>query len=278
MKKLLLLFGCLLLVLLVGCVQTDIVVHIQPNGSGTIEETVLMSKQAIAQMGAMMGQMSGVEGAEVNANPASELFNEDKLKAQAGRMGKGVAFVSSKKIDNNSYEGYKAIFSFKNINDIQIDENPAQSMPSDMAGGSMEMDMSSSYIRFQFVKGNPSKLIVRKPMDKESESSSDEDNSEMSTGEGMEGASEMAKMFLKGLKLSIAIDVDGKIVKTNATHRDGSKITLMEMDFDKILENPEKFDKLNKAKPKTMAETMELMKDVPGIKADLNDELVIEFK
>jgi len=278
MKKMFLLSSCLLILLLVGCIQTDIVVNIKPDGSGTIQETVLMSKQAAAQMKMMMGEMTGMEGVETDADPSFGIFDEEKLRNQAAEMGKGVAYVSGEKIDNNQYEGYKATFSFKNINDIQIDDNPTQKMPKNMAGGTAEMNMSSSKINFQFVKGNPSKLIIRKPMDKDFSTSKDERDTEMSTGEGMEGATEMAKMFLQGMRMSIAIDIDGKIVKTNATHRKGSRITLMEMDFDKILENPEKFEKLNKIKPNTMAETIELMKDVPGIKADLNEELVIQFK
>ena len=261
-----------------GCIQTDIVVHVKSDGSGTIEETVLMSKQSVAQMGMMMGQMMGQETDQNASENSFGLFDEAKLKDQAKKMGAGVSYVSGTKIDNDQFQGYKAIFSFKDINKIQIDENPVQKMPADMADAGPGMNTESEMVSFSFQRGNPSKLVIRKPKeDFEKEEVSGQDRPDMDT-QGMEGAAEMMKMMFQGLRIAVAIDVDGHIVKTNATHREGNKITLMEMDFDKILSMPEKFEQLSQANPQTLTETMELMKDIPGIRADMNEELVIQFK
>ena len=62
------------------------------------------------------------------------------------------------------------------------------------------------------------------------------------------GGDEMAMMMMqqmfKDMKVSLAIEVAGKIVQSNAEYQDGTRVMLMEMDFNKVLANPEKFKAL----------------------------------
>jgi hypothetical protein len=268
-----------------GCVQTDIVLKIKPDGSGTIEETVLMNQMIMTQMGAMFGQMGDGE-LEINGEAAAlpDMFDEEKLKARALKMGKGVRYVSGSPIQNGDFSGYKAIYAFSDINTLQIDENPGSRMPMDVPGEEAGMDMNTGeeWVRFQFERGNPARLVIRRP-ESEREAEPDEEEAESETDDSMEagdmaGMGDMMGMFFKDMKMRFVIDVQGHIVKTNATHREGSEITLLEMDFGKIMENPEKFQQLSRSKPKSMAETAEMVRDIPGIKVDLNDQMEIVFQ
>ena len=54
-------------------------------------------------------------------------------------------------------------------------------------------------------------------------------------------------------------------------------MTLMELDFGKLLENADKFEAFAKHSPETLADAKALMKDLPGIKAELNSEVRIRF-
>jgi len=268
-----------------GCVQTEIVLKIKPDGTGTIEETVLMNQMVMTQMGAMFSQMGDGE-LEISGEPGGmpELFDEEKLKERALKMGEGVRYVSGKPVQNDQFSGYKAVYAFSDINTLQIDENPGSRMPMDMPGEEAGMDMNSGeeWLRFQFVKGHPARLVIRRPesdevIEQEVEEAESEADESMETGD-MEGMGDMMGMFFKDMKMRIVIDVQGQIVKTNATHREGSEITLMELDFGKIMENPEKFQQLSRAKPKTMAETAEMVRDIPGIKVDMNEQMEIVFQ
>ena len=89
-------------------------------------------------------------------------------------------------------------------------------------------------------------------------------------------AQEMKEMF-KDMKVNIALEVEGDIIRTNATHREGSKITLMEVDFGKLMENEEALKKVNQLEPRNAAEARKLLKDIPGIKVEFNPELRVEF-
>lgn len=73
-------------------------------------------------------------------------------------------------------------------------------------------------------------------------------------------------------------EIPGKIVETNAIHCEGSRVTFMEMDFGKLLEMPHQLEELNRMKPQGLEDAMELIKNVPGIKVDLNDEVIIKFR
>lgn len=52
----------------------------------------------------------------------------------------------------------------------------------------------------------------------------------------------------------------------------------MEMDFNKVLANPEKFKALAKANPQTMQEAKTLLKEIDGVKVETAPEVKIKFQ
>jgi hypothetical protein len=89
---------------------------------------------------------------------------------------------------------------------------------------------------------------------------------------------EQMRTCMKGLRVKIAIVVDGEIIETNAEHRDGSTVTLMEMDFAGLLADEARFQKFATARPENMEAAKELMKGMPGVKVESADEVTIRFK
>jgi len=83
---------------------------------------------------------------------------------------------------------------------------------------------------------------------------------------------------LQGMKIALTVIVDGHILETNATHREGSEITLVELDFRRLIEMPEQFKKFNQSQPKTVEESNLLMQELPGMKVDLYYEIKILFE
>ena len=88
----------------------------------------------------------------------------------------------------------------------------------------------------------------------------------------------MAQKMFKDMKIRVVITVQGAITETNATHREGNEVTLMEMDFNALLANPEKFQKLASANSRRFEDMKDIVKDMPGMKVDLNETLEIRFK
>jgi len=58
---------------------------------------------------------------------------------------------------------------------------------------------------------------------------------------------------------------------------DESEITLFKLNFGELLENPEKLEELKNMDSNNLKELKEIMKDIPGIKIETNDPVVIKF-
>ncbi len=274
----------LLAVSLIGCLQSDTLIKVKSDGSGTIEETFMMKKEIVQMMQGMAGQMMGGGEAKPSKQPKAEggfdLFDEAKLKKEAADKGEGVTYISGQKFATDQFEGYKAIYAFADINKLQYNQNPSDNMPSKPGGDAKSAD-EKEYITFAFTKGKPATLVVRMPEKKSDLKDASADKApkaETPDSKESEMMMEQMKQMLGGMKIAMAIEVAGSVIKTNATHQQGSRITLMEMDFGKLLENSEKLALFNQLKPESLQDAKEIMKDLPGIKAELNKEVTIKFK
>jgi len=268
--------AALLVLFLIGCVDTSTIVKVNRDGSGTIEETVIIS----------MGFLQLIQGMSGEAAEPAEDFNmldEDKLKEKAGQIGEDVALVSAESIKTDSGTGYKAIYSFKDINKIRINQNPAENVPTPGPGGP-DSEETGEFITFSFKKGTTSTLNIFKPREElAAEEGQGNENTTAATDPATDPAAdpgmlEMMREIYQDMRISMAVEVEGSIIDTNALYREGSRITIMELDFAKLLENEEQFQKLARANPDTLEETKELFKDIPGMKVELQDTLKITFR
>jgi len=81
----------------------------------------------------------------------------------------------------------------------------------------------------------------------------------------------MMKMMMKGLYVDVTLNVNGRIVKTNAPYVDGSRVTLMQLDFDKLLADDAALLKLSSAKD------IKSLAGVPGLKVVAEPKVTVEF-
>ena len=103
------LFGAVVILtfFLAACLDVDLKVKVKPDGSGTIEEQVLLSDD-IVEMLSSFGEVDE-EGNKESFN----MYNEAELIAQADDMGEGVKFIGGEKITIDGKQGYKAVFEFR---------------------------------------------------------------------------------------------------------------------------------------------------------------------
>jgi hypothetical protein len=87
----------------------------------------------------------------------------------------------------------------------------------------------------------------------------------------------MMKPMMKGLKLETVVEVGGRIVRTSGRYTEGSRVTLLEMDFDQIAADEANFKKFGSAggDPSTLDPAR--LQDVKGIKVNPETEVVVEF-
>ena len=75
----------------------------------------------------------------------------------------------------------------------------------------------------------------------------------------------------------MAVEVQGTLVNTNSVHREGEKVTLLEMDFSELLSNETLMQQAAAIKGQNLEEAKELLKGLRGFKINLDPEVVIEF-
>ena len=262
------------IIFLTGCIDVEYKMNLKPDGSGTIVETVYMNTAMVQMIKGFMAM-----GGDSTKQEEFSLLDEAELRNEALDLGEGVKYISGEELKDNGREGYRAIYEFEDVNKIKMDQDVSDKAPS--MGGENE-ETPEDDITFKFTKGSPATLIIYMP-DEDDEIQVDED-AEIEAeeaefeNEGDEEWTEEMKNMMSGFRISIQIEVDGDIVETNATHVDGSTITLMEMSFDELLEDPEQFKKLKNLDDASYEETRELLKDIPGIKFETNEKVKVIFE
>ncbi len=278
-----------------GCLQDTIVIHVKTDGSGTIEETFLLSNSMLDLMESIAGSMGG-PGKEdgVKDNKAATKDSSKKKASEtrddviakmakdaekrADTFGAAVRFISAKPVRADTASGCNAIYAFEDISQVRVNQNPGAKMDGQKAERSDSP--KEEYLLFKFTKGPPAKLIVTLPPQKDTSGSQE-------TGKAIEGKSnedasaqspEMMKNIFQDMKVKIAIQFEGTIKNTNASYRDGSTVTLIEMDIGKLMTNSALFKQVLAANPLSIGETKALFKSVEGLKFETNNPVTVEFE
>jgi hypothetical protein len=257
-----------------GCIESTTIIRVNRDGSGEVEETFLM-KTDVLNMLMGVAETPG-DKKEDGAMPV----DLEKLERKARAMGEGVSLKSAEEHLTETSRGYRAVFSFTDINKLVVNENPDENVPA--ADASEEDAPETEYITFQFMKGSdsePALLTIINPLEEPEESAPVGKGEKTQVSEAAnEEMIEMLKEIFRGMRILIALEVDGTILSTGAAYRDGSKVTLIDMDFTKIIENEELFRKLASADTGSVEKTKEIIKDIPGIRVELQDQVEIQFQ
>lgn len=281
-----------------GCIETRLLVSVNPDGSGSITETVKM-KKAIGEMfrDMAMSMQKDMQGAmdedeaetQQEATPPElpeemEMFSEETIRAAADKMGSGVRYEHHEMIDTPEHTGYMATYVFDDINTVLVSQDPTSKVP-DMPGiESSEGEGGDDLVAFRFTPGNPATLVVRNPQDMnddgDEESSSSEEAGEEGEPEGEENAEGMEQMkeFFRDMRMLLQVRVEGSITSTNATHVEGSTVTMMDIDFNTLLDDPERFKELEKAETAGPEAMKALLKSIPGLRVETEEEVKILFR
>lgn len=263
-------------ILLSGCLEMHTVITVNKDGSGLVEENIFVGKEIIN----MFKEFASSFGDSTQPQQDFNLFEEEKIKAKTSDFGEGIEFVSMENIVTDKKEGYKAIYKFKNLNQVKVNQDPSDEMP--LAENKGEATPTDEYVFFKFIKGSPNKIIFKLPDEhKKDEKSGEQTKTDDTTETNVEAdSSDLENMikFMKEMKAKLEIRVDGQITNTNATHVDGNTVTLFDIDFAQLLSDKDKLEQFKKFNPKSFEEVKKLISGIPGIKVELNKEVFIEFE
>ncbi|MCF7914487.1 MAG: hypothetical protein K9L66_04905, partial [Spirochaetaceae bacterium] len=236
---------------------------------GTIRMEYKMDKQVMSMAQGMGGSSTGIP------STSSELLEEESLEEMAAQMGPGVRLVSAvAQPDTGQFIGYTAHFEFDDINTLKID--PMEEAP---GGGELESETEELPFTFSFTPGATSKLVIL--LDQKDDSDVDEyEDSFGEPGEEQEQTEQMVAMmkpFFRSMAFGVEIIIEGAISSTNATHRDGNRITLINMDMGKIIDNDSLFAEVINSED-MQNEKMRAKLEEVGVQIEAQEEVFVHFR
>lgn len=274
MRKASLVFTLVLtMAFLIGCMSVETKVQVNADGSGQIIEKVGLSRG----MTDMVSEMAGGDDSQME-----EPFSKEDLEKAAEDFGEGVKFVGVLESEGENMKYYEAVYAFEDINKVRIDQNQGNKAPASV--GKEEDQRKKEPLKFSLVKG-PDSSILKIAFPQEDADGSDPKNkaSEKPSKDEMppemeEAQLEMMKVMFQGMRFAIVVECGNELVKTNATHADGPAVTLLDLDFAKLMGNQEKLKELNRMEPEGIEETKEILKGIEGIKFEMAEEIWVQFR
>ncbi|HYA31905.1 MAG TPA: hypothetical protein VED67_04035 [Thermodesulfovibrionales bacterium] len=270
---------------LTGCITFLTEITVRGDGSGTMVQTMTINpeqmKASVEGIAKQMGTTT-TESKEPSKKKSPEEsqegpFKEGTLKSKAADLGPGVTFVSAETIDTKTAAGVRVTYAFKDINQLAVNPKPEAAMGTAAAGAS-----SDDALKFRFDRkpnGNAVLTVVFARPKPEAAKERAHAPPPASPEESDQQTAMMKQMF-KGLHMGIAVNVEGKVVTTNSLYVEGSKVTLMDIDFDPLFSDEGGLKALSAKMEAAMGDdlkTMEVLKGIKGLKITTDPEISIEF-
>jgi len=261
-----------------GCFQTVTLIRVNRDGSGTLEERFLLGNR-FADMLRSMSPSDG-QGEEAQSDPDSgqagvpdpQMVDVEKLRARAAAMGSGVELQTAEPLRSESGAGYRAVFRFPDINLLELRFDPGESL-AEASGG---QNTSPEPIRFRFTRGPTLGLEILLP-------ESGQEQEPQAPGPGTAGGPEdstlhMLRQVYGDMKIRLAVEVDGRITESNAAWREGSTVTLLDLDFGRLMQDEEAFRRVASAQPRGLQELASLAGGNPALKIQTGGSVLVRFQ
>ena len=260
--------GLCLALLSCGCVDVEKVVTLNADGSGTLVETALLTKGMFKDFEESTRQ----DARAGERQPQWTWLDKNLLRDRAVTLGAGVTFVSAHRVSNDKFEGWSATYAFTDIGKLKIDQSPFPLGPHAWIDGAVSPNDIPVPMRFEFRKGSPSELIVN--LAPPTAAKAEQPNLPPDPQQVNELADLLGRM-LKDARIAIAIDFPSPIVQTDARYHEGRRVTLMDLDFNKLLADPERKRKLSASVDRDL--DRKIFEGVPGVKLDSKNLYHVRF-
>lgn len=259
-KRLLLVLPALLVMW--ACMEGERVIRVNPDGSGTIVDTVRLGEQARVML-------AGLDEADKSTPAEKRAKKEAQLRERAAAMGEGVTFVSWEPSVKDGPE--KVTYAFKDVTKLRIEATP------DSSGDSSKSEKKDPLTFRLARKGDRSVLTVAGAAPKPGEKKEPKAEGDETSAQMQAQAMAMMKVMLKGLKMTSVVEVNGRLVRSSSPHVQGSRVTLLQIDFDKVAADEENLKRFAAAgdDPKSMDATA--LKGIKGVTFNPEPEITIEF-
>jgi hypothetical protein len=239
-----------------ACFQFATVLTLKTDGTGTIQQRLLFSQAAVAQL----RQFAALSGGGPEFDPLSERQARDA----AATLGPGVTYVSSTPIDSSEGVGRDIIYAFTDINQLSLDQAPP---PPGSAPAPPQGAAAGARVTFKLTRQAGGRSLLTIALPELPVSGSNTPSAEQVA---------MLKPMLAGARVSIEIEPAGTLVSTSSPYVTGRRVTLLDVSADALFKDDTLLQRLQAASSPEEAKT--ILKSIRDLKLNLDPELTIEFE
>jgi hypothetical protein len=246
-----------------GCFESTTLLRVKSDGTGTLQQRTIVKKAALAQL----RSFAALGGGRATLDPLSE----DQARALAASLGPGVTMTATEKISNDEGEGRESTYAFSDVSQLRVSEQPQA--PGGVSIKTQGLSTDGSTITLALTReanGNVTLHITVPPP------------ALFSGADGQGGINpavfqqlQALRATLAGAHLLLAMEPIGQLVHTSSSYVEGQRVTLLEIDLDRLLADEPFLQRLQAAA--TRDEVRELVRNAPGLKINLDPEITIEF-
>ena len=244
-----------LAVVLSGCFYVDSVLTVRPDGSATLRDEVTFSGMALLAL---------AEDEETGEAP----FGEDDLAERAATLGAGVRLASFERRE----DGFVAVYDVDDVRQLQYATPEVLGDEGD-GSGPEGVDLS-----FAFDGGDPATLRVLVPKPEPDKPAEPVDTTAVDPAEQARMLT-MMRSFFADARVTVAVEVEGEIVETNAAYVDGPRVTVFDLPFTALFDvmeaNP---DMMSGAAPPDPAALFDQMREVEGVRLERPGTVRVRFR
>ena len=235
------------------------VMRVGANGSGTLEHRMLFTTAALGQLRqlAMLGGGSGR-----NADPVSE----GQARSMADTLGSGVSYVTSRPFESPVGRGRDATYAFTDVSRLNLSSQPA--IPGGVSIKAQGLSTESAAVTFSITRetGGNAVLHIHVP---------EPNFLEVLGSPSVAGQLGSLRATLAGARVLLMVEPTGTLVRTSSPYVDGPRVTLLEVNLDDALKDETLLRRLQAAA--NADEAKAVIKDVPGLKINLDRDITVEF-
>jgi hypothetical protein len=246
-----------------ACFQFSTVLTLKADGSGTIDQRLLFTQAAVAQL----RQLAALGGGGQDFDPLSE----KQAREAATTLGRGVTYVSSTVINTSEGVGRDIKYAFTDVNELSLNQAPPPpgGMPVPPPSGD-----SSDRLAFKLTRQADGRALLTIAVPQLPGFSGD--NASPSSNAPSADQIAMLKPMLAGARLSIVVEPAGRLVRTSSPYVAGQRVTLVDVNVDSLLSDDTLLQRLQAARTPEEAKT--ILKGVPGLQVNLDPEITLEFE
>lgn len=253
-----------------GCLSSNVVLTVRPDGSGTLEQTVQLRQSSMRDLVRLLPP-------ETQPRPATRTaaaFPEPN-QMTAGWMFGGVRVSSSRPISSGDVVGRQTIYAFDDVRTVEVDlmlDSPS-GIPAFYRVAAVE-PWAKTRLKFTLAPaaGGVQRLTAHFPKFRM------DPLAEPPAGWASGSPEEMAALrrVLDGSRVTITVRTTTPLLQTNSPHRDGNQVTLLDADLAQALFSRQ-MDML-RATPATFDELIYAFADLPGVTLASEHDVTIDFE